>query len=224
MDSENGFTLVELLVTLVIAMVIMAGLMATFVQQNSEYKYQNKRIDAVQDLEFGIRFIADDIRSALVDAANPTAPLAITNDVVDGYTSDLSFTVWDELAGDPYTKRATRHYIYDGTNKILKYDRHDPSLTSTGKEILSNVTYFKVFNDSVDSRAGFTGIPTALPPVNLPDPAADNVPGYTILIEIEVDAGYKEGSFIDVRGNNVGISGHKRVWRYVQVHPKTSVQ
>jgi len=224
-DRERGFTLIEFMVAIVVALVLLAGLVASFTQQNSEYRYRNKRIDSAQDLEFVIRFVADDIRSALVMTSSPANPVTITPSAGVGVTTDVRFTVWDENAsGVPASKRAVRHYIYDAANGVLRYDRNDPAGTQPGSRILDHVTFFKVFNDSVTARGGFTGIPAPLPSINLPDPPATGVPGYTILIEVEVDAGYKEGSFVDVRGNNVGVSGHKRIWRYVQVYPRTSVQ
>jgi len=92
-------------------------------------------------------------------------------------------------------------------------------------EILPNVTFFKVFKDNVDvpSRTSipFIDIPAPLSLLTIKDSAAGNVsvPGYTILVEIEVPAGYKQGVFQDVRGNTTTT---KRVWRYVQVHPQST--
>jgi len=217
---EKGFTLIEALVTMVIAMVILGGLLLNFTQQNSEYKYQNKRIDAVQDLEFALKFIAEDLRGALSGAAG--TPAITSNAGADPYTTSLVFQVWsqDEFTSAT-TYRATRQYNYDGAT--LSYDREN-STGVASTELLSNVTFFKVFVDGTTSRAAFagSGIPAALPTRTLPNPlgvAVGNLPGYTILIEMAIDAGYKQGSFVDVKGNDVGIAGKKRVSRYIQVYP-----
>ncbi len=225
--KEKGFSLIEVLVTIVIAMVVLGGLLLTFTQQNTEYKYQNKRIDAVQDLEFGIKFIAEDLRSALIDT-DGVSPLITIADALgtDPYTAVLDFTVWDNAtAGVPVNRRALRRYVYDGSG-VLSYDRH--SATGNVAPMLSNVTFFKIFDDSDTAtypRGNFLDIPNVLPTrsVNRPDTGALNVSGFTILIEIAVDAGYKEGSFKDVLNNNVGVAGKKRIWRYVQVHPMSVV-
>lgn len=240
----EGFTLVELLVTMVIALIILAGLVASFTSQYTEYKYQNKRMDAVQDLEFAIRFIANDLRYALVKAPvgvtdpNPAENASFAG---TGATTSLTFWVWDAAATDgtctvdANTKRAKRKYVWNSASKSLRYDRMvdtnptptpacgDNTGTATG-EILPNVTFFKVFKDDVStaSRASFANIPAPLQALTIKDSGGNDVavPGYTILVEIEVPAGYKQGVFQDARGN---ATTTKRVWRYVQVHPQAAV-
>jgi len=242
---HEGFTLIELLVTMVIALIILAGLVASFTSQNTEYKYQNKRMDAVQDLEFGIRFIAADLRSALVNGSVGTVdPNPAENAAFAGTAATTLLTFWAWAPGetdgvgavDATTNRAQRKYVWNAANKSLRYDRMVNTKNSAGAivargdntgtasgEILPNVTFFKVFKDNVStgSRASFSNIPASLQPLAIKDSAAAtvSVPGYTILVEIEVPAGYKQGVFQDARGNTTTT---KRVWRYVQVHPQTA--
>jgi len=221
---EKGFTLIEMMVTMVVALVVLGGLMLNFTQQNSEYKYQGKRIDAVQDLEFTIKFVAEDLRSALISAGTP---IALADAGADPFeTTAISFFVWDETSAAA-NKREQRQYLYNPATKTLRYNRDVTGMTAAAaaaasSEILTNVTLFKIFNDSTARPAAYTGIPSAQAAIALANPAA-NTPGFTILIEVEVDAGYKNGSFVDVRSNNVGITGHKRIWRYMQIYPRTSV-
>lgn len=236
---ESGFTLVELLVSTVIALIILAGLIMNFSSQSNEYSYQNRRIDAVQDMEFAIKFIAEDLRSALVSASTP---ILVTNDA-QGYTTDLKFRVWDQdldswgKSSDTVTTkkniaqaenyRALRHYTYDPASQNLSYDRNAVNVPNGGdnpSSILPNVTYFRVFEDTPGIvPAGFLNAPAGLPKrlVNDPDGNGVQISGYTILVEIAVQAGYKEGRLQDVRGN---VTTDKRVWRYVQVHPMSVVQ
>jgi len=227
--EEKGFSLIEVLVTMVIAMVVLGGLLLTFTQQNTEYKYQNKRIDAVQDLEFGIKFIAEDLRSALIDQNGVNPLISWTDDIgTDPYTAVLNFTVWDNAtAGVPANRRALRRYAYDGTG-TLSYDRHSGGGSALAP-MLSNVTFFKIFADNDPGtfpRGNFLDIPGLLPSRSVIGPNASvvNMPGLTVLIEIAVDAGYKEGSFKNVLGVDVGVAGKKRVWRYIQVHPMSVVE
>ncbi len=221
---EKGFTLIEMMVTMVVALVVLGGLMLNFTQQNSEHKYQGKRIDAVQDLEFAIKFVAEDLRSALISAGTA---ITLTDAGADPFeTTAISFFVWDETSAAA-NKRAQRQYLYNLGAKTLRYNRDITGMTAAAaaaasREFLTNVTLFKIFNDSTARPAAYTDIPSAQAAIALVNPAA-STPGFTILIEVEVDAGYKNGSFVDVRGNNVGITGHKRIWRYMQVYPKTSV-
>ena len=74
--EEAGFTLIELMVSMVMALIIMAGLLISFSSQNTEYSYQNRRIDSAQDLEFTLKFVAEDLRSTLTSLSGaPTGNL-----------------------------------------------------------------------------------------------------------------------------------------------------
>jgi len=227
--GESGFTLVELLVVTVIALVILGGLLTSFIQQYSEYKYQSKRIDAVQNLEFSMRFISEDLRSALISvSASPTGNPTITS---NNPTTALTFWAWDTVNGTT-NSRAQRKYFYSGN--VLRYDNEATTDSTVGattsahaNDMLTDVTHFDIFLDGTTSRAGYSGIPAALTPLSVNDPSgtAQTVNGYTILIELAVDSGYKNGSFLDVRGVDVRTTSdrRKRVWRYVQVYPMTVV-
>jgi len=227
LQKQQGFTLVEVMVSIVVAMVVLAGLMLTFTSQSNQYQYQNKRIDASQDLEFALKFIVRDLRAALVGSVAGAPTINITSSAAAPFeTTQLRFEVWD-AASALASGRVLRHYGYTLASKSIGYDRNvaGPSFVANPREILPNVTLFKVFDDSATSRAGYAGIPAAQPNTLIPDPANPStplsVPGYTILIEVEVQVGYKGGSLKDVRGNAVTT---KRIWRYAQVYPMAAVQ
>ena len=267
--EEAGFTLIELLVSTVIALVILGGLLLSFQSQYSEYKYQNKRVDAAQDLEFVMNFIAEDLQQALVvdpygvpatdTPSNPPTdydPVENNGFAGTAATTSLTFWVWDPVeAVDPNTKVVLRKYAYDPATENLGYDRMIGSRdvygnvvaqadTSASNDILRNVTFFKVFKDDLTPRAVFQavgasktvngGIPDPMAirtlarynPADPPNPTNVSVPSYTVLVEVAVDAGYKTGSFIDVLGNDQspGVGdGRKRIWRYIQVQPRTTM-
>lgn len=223
--SELGLTLIELMVSLLIAMIIMAGLFLSFSQQSTEYNYQNRRVDAVQDLEFSIQFIANDLEASLmtspVGTVNPN-PAENANFAGVAATSSLTFWVWDTVNG-VVNSQAQRKYALIGNS--LRYDSEASVLDNTGnanQEILPNVTFFKVFKDDIVRPAGFLNMPNPLANSLINNSAGNavSVPGYTILVEIAVQAGYKQGVFQDVQGNP---TTNKRIWRYVQVHPATVV-
>jgi Tfp pilus assembly protein PilV len=221
---EKGFTLIEVMITMVVAMVILGGLLLSFLSQNSEYKYQNSRINTVQDLEFGLKFIAEDLRSALVGGQD----VNIVNAASPYATTVFDFYVWSTEDASSANGRAHRKYEFSNdASHILKYDR-EINPTDNPAEILTHVTFFKVFNDgdsgvAEHDRGGFSGMPSALADISLADPAGTvaGYPGYTILIEIEVDASSKHGSLVDVRDQPTTT---KRVWRYAQVYPMSAVQ
>ncbi len=224
-NKASGFTLIELMISLLIAMIIMAGLFFSFSQQSNEYNYQNRRVDAVQDLEFAIKFIAGDLRASLMTSPvgvvdpNPAENANFTGTAV---TTSLTFWVWDTANG-VLNSQAQRKYALVGNS--LRYDSEASVVDNTAnanQEILPNVTFFKVFKDDLPRPAGFLNIPNPLADlsVNNSAAAAIPVPGYTILVEIAVQAGYKQGVFQDVLGNP---TTNKRIWRYMQVHPMAVV-
>jgi len=225
--QESGFTLIELMVSMAMALIIMAGLFISFSTQNTEYSYQNRRIDSAQDLEFTLKFVAEDLRSTLTSLSGAPTGNPVENAAFAGAgaTTGLTFWVWDEANG-VVNNRAQRAYALVGNS--LRYDREASVFNSApgnaNNEILDNVTFFKVFRDDTDvpSRAAFADIPPPMVPLTVNDPAGNpvNVPGYTILIEVAVPAGYTQGQMIDVLGN---ATNNKRIWRYAQIYPMTVV-
>ncbi len=242
-DSQKGFTLIEVMVAMVIALVILAGLILSFNSQYSEYKYQNKRINTSQDLEFVSNFITNDIRDAL--AVGGSVQISHTENGA-GQTTDLYITVWEPdanywPAGTPDASKgeksqaqanyqAVRHYQYvpgvkpeDGE---IRYDRNTLAGGDNPQTIMSSVSFFRMFDDVPGTApSGFVGAPQGMAALKLVNRAGEAtfVPGYTVLIEAAVDSGYKTGVFKDVQGNSVGVQGLKRVWRYVQVHPQAAL-
>jgi len=127
---EQGFTLVELMIALLMASVIMAGLFLNFTSQSRQYKYEDKRGDAAQELEFTLRYIARDIESALILTnqceATGTGACGIQYDGAPGVsTSYLTMQVWDESLVPPASgAQASRCYIYRwNTAQTLFYER-----------------------------------------------------------------------------------------------------
>ncbi len=242
MFLDRGFTLIEMLVTMLIAMVVLAAVLLSFTQQNSEYNYQNKRIDAFQDEEFAIKFIMEDIASSLYRQVAGTDSIVIANTNMNGpgtdsYTAGVGWQVWDATSA-ALNHRVTRCYLFRGGSIRLDRDfagtcDETTSLTSFAP-ILDNVTFFRVFQDTagVTPTLGVdtpSGVPPGLPSKSMLDSngtLVTSIPGYTILIEMAVDAGYKNGSFQDVMGVDVRTTAdkRKRIWRYVQVYPGAVVQ
>ncbi|MES0371421.1 MAG: prepilin-type N-terminal cleavage/methylation domain-containing protein [Mariprofundaceae bacterium] len=226
---ESGFTLIEVMVVMVISLVILGGLLLNFTQQYSEYNYQSKRMNTVQNLEFSMRFMAEDLRAGLISLSGAPTGNPAENNAFAGTaaTTGLTFWVWDESNGIT-SSRAQRKYLLSGSS--LRYDPEASGADDTASvsnTVLTDITFFKVFLDGTTSRTGFSGIPAALGTLIVNDPSGtpQAVNGYTILIEMAVDAGYKGGSFLDVNSVDVRTTAdqRKRVWRYIQVYPMTVV-
>ena len=235
-NHAAGFTLIEVMITLVIAMSILAGLFSNFTMQSSEYKYQDKRVDTTQDLEFAIRYIASDLQGALLSSDSTEVGSGASGRGITGLSagstasSFLSFTVWDTTVGAGPDFQVRRCYRFDAG--MIKYDLDDDTCSAgtnipVGSEIIGDVgeglkvTNFRVFQDGLNDadRANYTYMPPPLPTKTYRnyDNIAFDIPAFSILIEVEVDA-TRDGTFVDVLGNNV-VNNKQRIWRYMQVYP-----
>lgn len=236
MKNANGFTLIELMVTMLISTIVLGGLMYSFIQQNSEYKYQNARVNAVQDLEFTLQFMVSDMKASLVSlGAAPTVNIAITAGAASSAsTAALSFSVWDPtIAGN---NRLRRCYLYRGQSLYLNRNFAGTCNAATSLAgfniVLSGLSTFRVIPDTGARPAcpngnAFSQIPPALPFESLTTSSGDLITtnGFTLLLETTVNAGYKNGSFVDVCGiDTAGTAGvQKKITRYAQIYPANAV-
>ncbi len=227
----RGFTLVELLVTMVIALIVVGGLMASFQSQYGHYKFQSRKGDAVQDMEAVLRLLDYDLKNTLIVAGAPTIQL-----IPDPYanpasaTTDLYTQVWEPdvafwnnnaalQAQNNY--RAQRHWRYDAQAQSLKLDRNTRDGSDNPSEALRDVTWFQVWQGM--PPPGIADAPPSDPyGMALVDEtgAAVTSPLYTVLIEMRVPVGYRGGVKRDVFGN---ATNEPRIHRYLQVHPMIAV-
>jgi len=177
-QAAKGFTLVEVLISIVVAMVIIGGLLLNFISQSGQYRYQDKRGDVSQDLEFALRFIAQDFKSSLINVnatliggADAATTVTITKDGNGtNPTTYLGFYVWSNdvaLAPAPVGPvwRVRRCYVYDNSNAgwMIKYDRSENACVSgvamgasealigevADGKIGMQVRHFRVFEDGL---------------------------------------------------------------------------
>lgn len=71
-NLTQGFSLVELLVTLVISMVILAGLYSNFILQSRVQSSQSTSVDALEDLRLASHIMAGQLRLAANICTDPT--------------------------------------------------------------------------------------------------------------------------------------------------------
>ncbi len=64
MKKENGFTLVEMLVAMVIGSIVMAAAYASFITQQKSYRMTESVSEIQQNLRFAMLFIEKDLRMA----------------------------------------------------------------------------------------------------------------------------------------------------------------
>lgn len=247
----RGFTLVELLVTMVIALVVLGGLVMAFQSQYGHYKYQHRKADAVQDMDAVLRLLRQDLEGALVEAGRSSvsiAPDPYANPTLA--TTDLYATVWEPDLGfwgtgtnavksarrASYDFRAQRHWQYVAASESLKLDRNTRDGSDSPIEALADVTWFQVFpshapggvDPYVDAAGQFSGTGIAdLPPMDvygqrLRDSSGSEKAVAQYTVLIEMKVPVGYKG-----GRKVDVHGNPtpepRVHRYVQVHPVAAV-
>jgi len=236
MNNESGFTLIELMVTMLISLIILAGVTYSFINQNSEYAYQNKRVNVAEDLQFTLRFMANGIQKSLVSqGADPTANVTIIPGPAGSPSiSAVSFKVWNPTAVGNHRER--RCYLYR-TNQIYINRNfagacNAATLIAGFDPMVDNITVFRVIQDTgarplCPNGNGFQNIPSNLPVTtrNISGGTQVSTSGFSILIESGINAGYKKGSFTDVCGIDTRTTPdtRKRIWRYAQIYPGSAV-
>ena len=74
-DSQRGFTLVEMLITMAIAMVVLAGMTSVFVSQTRLSNMMNNKTEAMGDLYLASQIMQSELRGAKDICLNGTKKL-----------------------------------------------------------------------------------------------------------------------------------------------------
>jgi len=219
-EPEKGFSLIELMVSLVMAAVIYASVTVTFIENKSEMHHLTERAAAVSQLNSGLLQIQRIVRSSLSDPWGIAGTTPVVNSAAA--TDDIYIDAYDSSINNISPYLVERHIEYDSVNKTIFLYMDG---LNRKRKLIENVEFFKVFDDTITPRAGYTGIPNALPAANktLPDGTASVVNGYTVLVEIYIDIlGKKESENLNSRG--VAVPNKKQaIWRYVQIYPQNPI-
>lgn len=111
-NGNKGFTLIELMITMVISSIIMAGIYAIYNAQATARRNQKIVVDMMQNLRAGIYFMEREIRVAGFDPMQTAnAGITIAN------ATDIQFTIDDDQDGNVDTAAGANeqiHYMLTG--------------------------------------------------------------------------------------------------------------
>ncbi|MFP4167565.1 MAG: PilW family protein [Desulfonatronovibrionaceae bacterium] len=131
LESPAGFTLVELLVSLAISVVILAGLTSVFMTTNEQYTEQSKLSDVQQGIRAAMQVMSRDLRMAGLNPANATCPGIYSN-------NSTSINVRYDYNGDGSCDR-DRIFRYDASNNTLNMQ---PSSNGSMQVLAEDITSF----------------------------------------------------------------------------------
>ena len=120
MKRENGFTLTELLVAMVIAGVVMAAVYSAYVSQQKAYKITEEVSAIQQNLRAAMFFLERDIRMAGYD---PTGTDLFGFQNISSPNQETIQVTWDE--DEDGLSGATEYVLYKVEDNALKQDGGD---------------------------------------------------------------------------------------------------
>lgn len=115
-NGNKGFTLIELMITMVISSIIMAGIYAIYNAQSTARRNQKIAVDMMQNLRAGVYFMEREIRVAGFDPMQTAnAGITIAN------ATDIQFTLDDDQDGNVDTAAGANEQIrYSLAGDILQ--------------------------------------------------------------------------------------------------------
>jgi type IV pilus assembly protein PilW len=96
--SNQGFTMIELLVALVVSLLAMAAIYSTFLAQHRSYQVQNEAADMQQNIRTAMYYMEREIRMA---GSNPFKSLPLSNfGIASNGAGRNSITFTEDVRGD----------------------------------------------------------------------------------------------------------------------------
>jgi type IV pilus assembly protein PilW len=154
MTGNNGFTLIELMITMVISSIIMAGIYAIYNAQTTARRNQKAVVDMMQNLRAGIYFMEREIRVAGFDPMQ-TANAGIT---IAG-ASDIQFTLDNDEDGNINTSAGANERIrYTLVGNTLQRQNGNGAFDTLANNI--DALQFYYFNGAGAQTANLSAITT----------------------------------------------------------------
>ena len=149
---QKGVTLLELLVTLVIAGLIIAGIYRVFIAQSKAYTVQDQIVEVQQNVRGAMEILLRDLRMAGFNYDNPASTVYISNPIaypVQASSTTLSYEYYDKTTSE--FKKHTVLYSRDAATSRL-YRQLTVNDTAGPSEILLENVDALTFTHGVDQN------------------------------------------------------------------------
>jgi type IV pilus assembly protein PilW len=141
--KERGVTLIELLVTLVICSIVVAGIYRVFIAQSKAYTVQDQVAEVQQTVRSALDILLRDLRMAGYEDDSPISPIAITTPIVYP-VADSSITVSYAYNDAGLWKKSTVAYWRDAPTSRLYRQLTINDVAQPQEILLENVDAFNL--------------------------------------------------------------------------------
>ncbi len=131
--SNHGFTMVELLVSMVVALLAMSAIYSTFLNQQKSYVVQQETAAMHQNIRAASFYMEKEIRMAGCDptgAANAGFPVGEANAASIRFTEDVTDGAGGNSDGDVTDPNEDITYSLDGNRNLIRTDNNGAGLGS----------------------------------------------------------------------------------------------
>ena len=130
-SGEEGFTMVELLVSILVSMIVLTAISATFVLQNKSYAKQEQVVDVQENARAALQLMTKEL---LMAGYNPTGSATAGIEKAEASTVQFTMDLGGNTPGSPpdgFVDDANEDitYTYDSINKRI--DRNDQPLAES---------------------------------------------------------------------------------------------
>lgn len=137
MDSEKGFTIVELLVYIAMLIVVIGALYSILTTNTRSYSSQENKVAMVQDLRATMELITTEVRMAGYDLTG-IGGVGFIDDANDNYDTDgnsIRFTMDTDGDGAIATSEDINYYL-NGSSQLVRREQGD----ATEQVLAENIT------------------------------------------------------------------------------------
>lgn len=162
-NNEKGFTLVELMISLVLSLLITAAMYATYTLQRKSAASQGRVMEMQQNLRAGLMMMSKEIKMAGYDpdkiAKDKTCDVdgdgkSVAPGIHTATATALGFSMDLNRDGDcAGTGENVTYQTYTAVDGIRKLSRKSPNINSAVAENIENIEFFYTLSDGTQTAA-----------------------------------------------------------------------